>query len=310
MNELEPMIAIVAANSDNFGPTVDLHEKLAKHLPAFTRMIVLAAEGALVPPKATAHHTPVDAPWARDFAPTFVRTRDGKIEAVEFNYQRARADGAAAEFAKAIGVPLRSVDLKLEGGNLLADNGRLFLTDAVIARNPERSKAEIEAHVDSIEWFERLPQEPTAHIDMFARLIGPNTMLVSDSMNPNQKPVLDRAAKRFEALGYSVVRVTNPAFAPRDPEEDTGWGPTLSYANALIVNGTAFVPQYENALYRTLSGDLVKKHDAAALEAYRQAGFKTVAVPADQLILFQGSVHCMTNTIPAGIDLSKAFPAA
>lgn len=315
MGELEPMLAVIVANGDNHESTVAFHTLLAKHLPASTRMLVVGPEGVAVPENATEVSMPVDSPWARDFAPTFVRNRVGEFEAVEFSYSQKSADGVASALAKGLGIPLRTVNMKLEGGNLLVDSGRAFLTRRALTQNPELSQAAIETmlkealHVDSIEWLDRLPKEPTGHIDMFARLISPGTMLVSDSMNPHQKPTLDAAAARFEALGYKVVRVTNPAFKPRDPEEDPGWGPTLSYANAFIINGTAFVPQYDRELYEQLAPGLVSSHDTLALKAYRDAGFKVVPVPAADLILSMGSVHCMTHTVPAGLDLSKAFPA-
>lgn len=313
VNELERMGAVIVANPDEFGPTVELHESVAKGLGPGVRLLSVAGEGYTVPDGARRLSLKADSPWTRDFAPTFVRTRDGTLEAVEFKYGYRAADGVAKELATKLGVPVREVPLVIEGGNLLADKGRLFITTAALKKNKGLTKEQVEAqlkealHVDAVEWMEPLPKEATGHIDLYVKQAGPNLMFVSDTGFPEQKAVMDAAARRFEALGYEVRRVMNPSFAPRDPEEDPSWGPTLSYANALIVNGKAFVPQYDNDLWRTIGGDVVAKHDRLALDAYAAAGLQVVGVPAADLIQFQGSVHCMTNTIPAELDASKLF---
>jgi agmatine deiminase len=315
VSELEPMSAIVVANPDGYGATQKLHEDLSKALPSGVKLVVLQATdhsdawSGKAPPGAVALKTSTDSPWARDFAPTFVRTREGKLEAVEFKYQYPGSDSIAATMAKKLGVPVRSSPLTLEGGNLLADEGRVYVTTKLVAENPGMTKAQIEAelknalHVDDVEWMTPLPGEATGHIDMYAKLIAPKTMLVSDTKNPKQKAVMDAAAKRFEALGYTVLRAAN---APTSQQASSGGEQTRSYANALVVNGTAFVPQYFTQ--QDVSdgrGKLVQSLDQKALEAYAKAGLKTVAVPAAGLIGFQGSVHCMTNTLPAGLDVTR-----
>lgn len=311
VNELERMGAVIVTNPDQFGPTVRLHQAIAEALPSGTTMFSVARDGYTVPDGA--HRLPLraESPWARDFAPTFVRTREGKLEAVEFQYGYQQSDAVAKQMAQKLGVPLREVPLLIEGGNLLADKGRLFITTAALKRNPGVSQAQLEAqlkdalHVDHIEWMDPLPKEATGHIDLYVKQAGANLMFVSDTGFPAQKAVMDAAAKRLQALGYEVRRVMNPSFPPKEPEIDPSWGPTMSYANALIVNGTAFVPQYDSDLWRTIAGDVVAKHDRLALEAYRAAGLKVVGVPASELIQFNGSVHCMTNTLPAELDASR-----
>ncbi len=315
VGELEPMSAIVVANPDGFGATQVLHEDLAKALPSGVKLVVLQAIdhtdawSGKAPAGAVTLKTSTDSPWARDFAPTFVRTREGKLEAVEFKYQYPGSDSIAATMAKKLGVPVRSSPLKLEGGNLLADEGRLYVTTKVLAENPGMTKAQVEAelkkalHVDDVEWMTPLPGEATGHIDMYAKLLAPKTMLVSDTKNPKQKAVMDAAARRFEALGYTVLRAAN---APTSQQASSGGDQTRSYANALVVNGTAFVPQYFSP--QDVSdgrGKLVQSLDQKALETYAKAGLKTVGVPAAGLIGFEGSVHCMTNTLPAGLDAAR-----
>jgi agmatine deiminase len=315
ISELENMSAIVVANPDGYGPTQNLHESLGKALPNGTKLIVLQAKdhtdawSGKAPKGSVAIKTAADSPWARDFAPTFVRTKEGKLEAVEFKYFYPGADGIAASIAKKMGVPVRSSPLVVEGGNLLADQGRLFVTTKLLETNKGMTKAQVESelksvlHIDHVEWMTPLPGEATGHIDMYAKLVAPQTMLVSDTKDLKQKAVMDAAAKRFEALGYKVLRALN---APTDQRSTNGGAQTRSYANALVVNGTAFVPQYLSGQdVNDGRGKNVAALDKMALETYRKAGLNAVGVPASALIGFEGSVHCMTNTIPAGLDLTR-----
>ena len=312
VNELEKMSAIVVANADAYGPTLQLHAEIAKHLPAGTTLVVVEnkeLEGWGLPPPegAVRVKTNTDSPWARDFAPLFVRTPEGKLEVVEFKYLYPNADNIAKTMGKQLKLPVRSSNLVLEGGNLLVDQGRLFVTSKLMKTNPAMTKPQIEAelkktlHLKEVVWMEPLPGEPTGHVDMYAKLVAPNVMLIADTAQPDQKKTMDAAAKKFEALGYDVVRVANAVVKPARAGE--AWGPARSYANALIVNGTAFVPQYATSYDRPNEAKAMKAFDQAAMKAYAAAGLKTVGIAAADLINFQGSVHCMTNTMPAEVQI-------
>ena len=61
-----------------------------------------------------------------------------------------------------------------------------------------------------------------------------------------------------------------------------------SYTNSLLVNGTAFVPQYAT--------DPV--HGPRVEAIYQDLGFKVVWVPSDSLIRDGGAVHCVTMQVP------------
>lgn len=315
VSELERMGAVVVSNSDGYAPTRNLHEVVAKSLPADTKLVVLQAKdhsdawSGAAPAGAKALKSTVDSPWARDFAPTFVRNKQGKLEIVEFKYAYTGADSVASAMGKKLGLPVTSSKLSLEGGNLLADKGRLFISTKALTANKDLTKQEVEAelkrtlHVDQVEWMTPLPGEPTGHVDMFAKQLAPSTMLVSDTINPAHKPAMDEAARKFEALGYTVIRTPN---ADLKPNKGQDWPSPNSYANALVVNGTAFVPQYSAPWDKGSSrGRQMDVADRQALSAYASAGLKVVGVPAYDLINFQGSVHCMTNAMPAEVDLSK-----
>jgi agmatine/peptidylarginine deiminase len=196
----------------------------------------------------------IDSPWARDFFPMLARDARGKLRAVRFAYSNTPAAGPEAEtVAKNLGYEVETSDLILEGGNVMVDDEKtLFTTTKVLKKNPGKSKEQIEAElrrvlgVTSVEWLEPLPQESTGHVDIFAKIVGKKRVIVSSSdfacgdessagCRPRQ-PVLDAAAKAFERRGYTVTRIKNA-----EVEDDAK---ALTYANSLLVNGTAFVPEY------------------------------------------------------------------
>lgn len=322
VSELETMGAVVVANPDGFWPTQQLHTAVAASLPEKTKLLVLQPRGysaawhGKAPKGALTMRGSIDSQWTRDYSPIFVRNRAGQLEAVEFKYIYKGSDQVAPSLAKRLGVPIRSSKLEIEGGNILADQGRLFVTEKVLKRNPGLTKAQVEEelkrvlYVDHVEWLPRLPDEATGHVDLYAKLIRPNTMMVTDTAHPKQKQVVDAAAARFRALGYEVVRIKDGAIKPLKTATGS-WGPVRSYVNSLVVNGTAYVPQYATQADATTAlGAFLRRRDKAALDVYAAQGLKVVGVPAADLIINQGSVHCMTNTIPAEVNLALGWAAA
>jgi agmatine/peptidylarginine deiminase len=132
---------------------------------------------------------------------------------------------------------------------------------------------------------------------MYAKLVTEQDMLVSDSANPARKKVLDEVAEQLGRLGYRIHRVMNA-------ELEMDNAVTRSYTNSLLVNGTAYVPEYhdpklpaddlgaeENALRR--------QRDLQAAEVYRKLGFEVVALPMEKMIFYAGAIHCLTKQVPA-----------
>lgn len=357
VSETEPMGAVVLAyQAEGFG---DVHRAIAKNLRkalpdvkiVFARSRAAVANGETYNlPGGINVDVPLDSPWARDFAPVWVRAPDGKWEVVQFEYRNSYEDkfgGAADDFApllaKKLNVRLVSSRLQLEPGNLMALGDRLYVTDKVVKANTPkwaklsgvefakvRSSSEYKTRRDEIAdnlksilrmsevaWLEPLPYEDTGHCDMFVREGKGDVVFVSQmpsvaefeargsTLSANAKQViqsqvdsLERTAQRFK--GKKVVRLKN-ALAPTPGGERPS--EVRSYANALVVNDVAFVPQYYNKEER--GAESVKKSDAAALKAYADVGFKAVyGIDASAINKFKGSVHCASQTIPAGIDLA------
>lgn len=88
--------------------------------------------------------------------------------------------------------------------------------------------------------------------------------------------------KMLEAKGFTVTMLPRPK---REYE---------TYVNSLIINGTVWVPTFQQAT------------DKQATDVYEKLGFKVVA--ADSLILSNegaGSIHCITMTYPKTTDFNE-----
>lgn len=202
----------------------------------------------------------VDTNWARDYFPLVVKRPDASKLAIRFDYQNEVAEGmksasgpVAESVAKGLGLEVATSTLGVEGGNILVDEEEtLFTTTKILERNKPKTKAAIETELKSltgakaIAWLEGLPGEATEHVDIMAKVVGRKKVVVSDhdgrcapdapDFCKQRKPALDKVAKAFEARGYQVTRILSA-------ESDGDYRP-LTYANSLVVNGSALIPAY------------------------------------------------------------------
>jgi agmatine deiminase len=224
--------------------------------------------------------------WMRDFGPiTLKRNSDGKRLVGDMGYfpDRPKDDFVPEQYAKARGWERRDVEsLLLEGGNYMADGkGRVFTTSRALEVNPSQQHVEDRLRdlgAREVLFFERMPEpEGTGHIDMFAKLMDENTVLVGRCTDqPKFAAVLDRNAERFRELGYKVIRLTMASGKK-----------LMTYTNSLLVGKTVLVPIYAN-----------EARDAAALEVYTDLGWNAVGIDARTVIKANGAIHCISMQIP------------
>ena len=234
----------------------------------------------------------LDSVWIRDFGPLVVRTTKGGYQAVDLLYDGRRwDDGLPTRLASAWGIPARKVPLVLEGGNLQSDGaGRCLTTEAVLEDNgysPAKVKRLLREHLGCRQTIilERLEDEPTEHVDMFATVTGPGQVLVGsyaheeDRVNARR---LDITARQLAAAGFQVRRVPMPHH--RD-------GVFRTYTNSLAVGNKVLVPVYADD----------RRHEARALQVFQQAYPGRVIVPVDssEIIHRDGALHCVIMTVGA-----------
>jgi agmatine deiminase len=131
------------------------------------------------------------------------------------------------------------------------------------------------------------PTDGTGHIDMFVKLLSDDTVLISTSDTEPQKSTSEKAIAFFESL-------TAPNGKPFTILKVKGWtrGRTwYTYTNSLIVNNLVIVPSYRG---RQAEEEAVKK-----LYEEGVPGIVVKFVLSDESITQGGSIHCVTQSIPA-----------
>ena len=308
--EYEPVGAVVIS----WAGYTDMLSSIAKAVtgPGKAQIWAVAAPSSL-PGVPAASYSQVDAPidtvWVRDYGPFGLSARQAKVgivDAIYRHYQyRQNDDALPVNLGKARKIDVFGMQLILDGGNVMVDSaGNLFMTRRTYSWNsgmkPEQVDAAIKEYfkVKNIYTFEYAgyPGEPadgTGHIDMFMKLLNDHTVLVSVAETEPFKSNSEKAVAFFRGR-------TAPDGQPYKVITVKGWdesGTWYTYTNSLIVNKVAILPSY--------SGH--PNEEAAARAAYESGipGVTVVPVSSDDSITSGGSIHCVTQTIPA---LIKGIP--
>jgi len=244
---------------------------------------------------------PTDTVWIRDYGPQVIRALDGADwGVVDFHYYdgRRKDDNTPMVVAWGMDVPLvdrqKTEVVYTEGGNLNHDGlGCVVYSQRTYKRNPGVDPQEIDRRIRSA--FQAVkslvPRDPrldgTGHVDMFMKIVGPNTVLVGQ-YGPDQVDfdVLEECAALFaqETNGagqpWRVVRIVQP-----DVYYTQFVLPVVrTYTNSLIVNNAVIVPVYGIA------------EDEEALAVYKEVFPDKTIVPlnAEDIIPSGGAWHCVT----------------
>lgn len=204
--------------------------------------------------------------WTRDAMPVPGWDAAGQLVVTDArDPSRFEPDQAIATL---LGARVVSHTFRFEAGNLLANHlGACAVVDSRDSRQLTNALLSDDYGCRSVMRLAR--QGGLGHIDERARFLTAATVLTDTGTY----------AEAFAVQGFTVVRVPKPR------------GEYESYVNALVVNGTAFVPQFG------------RPEDETALKVYETAGFKAVAVPARTLAdKGHGGIHRLTmNYPPIGI---------
>ena len=258
---------------------------------------------------------PYDDTWLRDSGPITLSAGDDKYQLTDFRFTgwggkfgSAQDDALVAGLVDA-GVfgkaSHRRIDWALEGGAIESDGEGTVLTTwrCLVQRHPEQSREDMSAilrdglQADRVLWLDYgyLEGDDTdAHIDTLARF-APGERIVfqacDDASDPHHEE-LQRMAGELAALRTRDGRPYQLYPLPwAEPILDEGRRLAASYANYLIVNGAVLVPAY---------GDKADD-EAARIIASAHPGREVVQVPCRALIWQNGSLHCITMQLPAGL---------
>lgn len=273
--------------------------------------------------------------WMRDVGPTFVVNGRGEVRLVDwkFNAWGGLKEGlyfpwdlddlVPRKVAEIEGVDRYAAPIVLEGGSIHVDGeGTLLTTEGCLLnpnRNPELSKEEIEAYLREYTGIERIlwlaegvyNDETNGHVDNLACFLRPGVVALTwtDDHNDPQYPISQDAYERLrrfqDAKGRSleVIKIHQPDPVLITAEEAEGVDAVegtlprqagdrmaASYINFYFCNGGAIIPTFDDP------------HDRLALETLQRylPERRVVGVPAREILLGGGNIHCITQQQPLG----------
>ena len=262
---------------------------------------------------------PYDDTWLRDSGP--ITLRDGeRFNLLDFRFtgwggkygagdddqliQRLQAQSLFGDAGR------EPIDFALEGGAIETDGDGTLLTTwrCLHERHPDASREELTAKLsdwlkqDRVMWLDHgyLEGDDTdAHIDTLARL-APNDAIVFQACDDKS----DNHYAELKAMGDEIAALRTRDGKPyrlfplpwAKPILDGERRLAASYANFLILNGGVLMPSYGDPADAT----------AAAVLAEAFPGREIVQIDCRPIIWQNGSLHCLTMQLPAGLIYAGA----
>jgi agmatine deiminase len=206
--------------------------------------------------------------------------------------------------AETLCVPRFEAGFILEGGSIDVNGaGTLLTTEQCLLnpnRNPQLSRSDIEARlkalfaVSQILWLGDgiVGDDTDGHVDDLTRFVARDTVITvmePDPADENHAPLQENrerlAAMRLpDGTSLKVVELPMPS-----PIEFDGQRLPASYANFYIANGVVLLPVFDDP------------RDAEARRILEPLfpGRRIVPIPCRDLVLGLGTVHCLSQQVPA-----------
>lgn len=275
---------------------------------------------------------PYNDSWLRDSGATYVINKAGERRAVswQFNAWGGELDGLyspwdlddafAPKMAESTGDSYYQAPFILEGGSIHSDGeGTLYTTEECLlhpSRNPHLSKMEIESllkdylGVSKIIWLKKglYNDETNGHIDNILHVIRPGVVALTwceDPQDPQYQISHDAyevLSKEVDAKGRQLEIIKLPLPGPlymteeeastvessEGMERAAGNRLGASYANFLITNQSVIFPLLD------------KEKDTEATHILQNAfpGYNILGIPAREIVLGGGNIHCITQQVP------------
>jgi agmatine deiminase len=292
-------------------------ERARALLPAAVRVVEIATDDA----------------WLRDTGPTFVVDGAGGRRGVDWQFNAwggfegglyspwERDDRVAHKVLEIESADRYRAPFVLEGGAIHVDGeGTVLTTEQCLLnhnRNPGLSREQVEAGLHAHLGTEKVvwlgagvhEDETDGHVDNLACFARPGVVLLTGSEDGSdpQAAISRDARARLEAAtdargrGFEVVLLPSPGPLETTVEEAAGvesapgtkprqGGARLaaSYANFYLANSRVVFPLLD------------ERHDEEAAEILRGCfpEREVVGVPAREILLGGGNVHCITQQVP------------
>lgn len=271
--------------------------------------------------------------WMRDCGPTFVVNKQGVRRGVDWQFNAWGGLNGGLYFpwdlddlvARKV-LELERVDryqapFVLEGGSIHVDGeGTLITTEECLLnenRNPQLSREQIEellreyTGAEKVIWLGRgvFNDETNGHVDNLCCFLRPGEVALTwtdDTSDPQYEISYDayqRLTTAVDARGRKLtvhkIHQPDPVIITKEESEgviavegtlprEAGARMAASYINFYLCNGGAVVPLFDDP------------HDQSALEAIGKLlpERKIVGIPAREILLGGGNIHCITQQEP------------
>lgn len=289
---------------------------------------------ALLPPEVRVVEISADDAWIRDHGPTFVVDGVGGRRGVDWRFNAwggtegglyfpwDRDDRVAAKVLEIEGDDRYRAPIVLEGGAIHVDGeGTVLSTEECLLnpnRNPELSREQIERVLldylgaEKVIWLGAgvFEDETDGHVDNIACFAQPGVVLLTwtDDEEDPQHPISRDARERLEAAtdarGCSLEVVLLPSPGPLQISAEEAQGVDATEGTVPRSAGDRLAASYVNFYLgnsRIVYPLLDPRHDEEAAAILRRVfpEREVVGVPAREILLGGGNVHCITQQVPA-----------
>ena len=289
---------------------------------------------ALLPPGVRLVEVSTDDAWMRDIGPTFVVAAGSRRRGVDWRFNAwggtegglyspwDRDDRAAAKVLETESDDRYRAPIVLEGGAIHVDGeGTVLTTEECLLnpnRNPELTREQIERvlldHLgaEKVVWLGAgvFEDETDGHVDNLACFARPGLVLLTwtdDEGNP-QHPISLDARDRLEAAtdarGRPLEVVLLPSPGPLEISAEEAAGVEHAAGTVPRLAGDRLAASYVNFYLgnsRVVYPLLDPRHDDEAAAILRRTfpEREVVGVPAREILLGGGNIHCITQQVPA-----------
>jgi agmatine deiminase len=287
---------------------------------------------ALLPAEVRVVEVSSDDAWIRDHGPTFV-VGDAERRGVDWRFNAwggtngglyfpwDRDERVAAKVLEIEGDDRYRAPIVLEGGAIHVDGeGTVLTTDECLLnpnRNPELSKEQIERVLldylgaEKVIWLGAgvFEDETDGHVDNLGCFAAPGKVLLTwtededDPQHQISRDARERLEAATDARGRSIEVVLLPSPGPLHTSAEEAEGVDAGEGTLPRSPGDRMAASYVNFYLgnsRIVMPLLDPRHDTDAAAILRRTfpDREVVGVPAREILLGGGNIHCITQQVP------------
>jgi agmatine deiminase len=278
-----------------------------------------------------------DDAWMRDIGPTFVIDGKGGRRGVDWHFNAwgglhgglyfpwDRDERLARKVLEIEGTERYRAPVVLEGGSIHVDGqGTVMSTEECLLnpnRNPELSRGEIERILLDYLGAEKMiwlgqgvsDDETNGHVDNLACFARPGVVLLSFTEDDSQprhavsRDAEERLARCTDAHGRQIEVIRLPSPGPMTISEEEAGGVDVLDGSRPRRAGDRLAASYANfyiGTSRIVFPRLDERFDEQAAEILRGCfpDREVVGIPAREILLGGGNIHCITQQVPAKLE--------